>query len=57
MLTKFTCIKHENNTNITQSQGRYIFVTYLQEIFGVLAGIHPYGNCDHGWMTVPCCDC
>ena len=57
MLTKFTCIKHENNTNITQSQGTYIFVTYLQEIFGVLAGIHPYGNCDHGWMTVPCCDC
>ena len=53
MLTKFTRKKHENNTNITQSQGRYIFMTYLQEIFGVLAGSHPYGNGDHGWMIVP----
>ena len=32
MLIKFTHIKHENNTSITQSPGRYIFITYLQEI-------------------------
>ena len=31
MLTRFTHVKHENNTSITQLPGRYIFTTCLQE--------------------------
>ena len=31
MLTKFTHIKHKNNTNITHSLGTHLFMTYLLE--------------------------
>ena len=38
-LTKLTHKKHEYNTDITQSPGRYIFMRYLQEIVNQIVNI------------------